>query len=741
VRIAAGFVIAVLVVCLRPPGPALGACLDYDEYAHGICTVDVTSVRSVAVSGNFAYVHRVGVYPPQLKVIDISDPRHSVMVGSLDLPETNVCLEAAGSYVYMGTPTKFQVVDVSDPLHPTVVGSLNRPYQVRSIGLFGHYACLATCQVSYHAPGWFEVVDVADPANPRLVSSMGPMAGSTTSVDVSGSFAYLVVYEVGLLVMDISNPASPQLVGTAPLPEPAGVAISGEYAYVTTMYAAVGHVDALDISDPTAPHVVSTVEHRGYYGGIAVASDRAYIALGATGLDVIDIGDPLHMRFAGALYTSQAVGVTARDHYAFLADGEGGFKVIDSEFADSAPPAGDLRISDTLCGVAVSGRFVVVTGSDLSTIYLVDMADPEHPVLVDYMDTVGSPTAVAFLGDMAYVAEQGVGLLMVRIEDGTPPRIHFMDRIRFSGSGTCLALSGNRVYFGTSDRGLVVIENGMVVGSIATPLPIRGLAVTGSGQYIYVGEQIEAPPTAKLEVIDVSDPAHPVAVASQSLPYGYMRLAISGTCAYVASGGLRVLDISDPRDPKFVASLYTPGAHDVAVANGHVYVAEWTDGYVGSGNLQIVDVSDPKHPEQLGEVGLPRIALAAAVWSEAALVASPYSLEIRSTQCVPGVSLVPGEPVLPEGGTGLDLAVLPNPTYGCAALRIVLPAEAHVSAVIYAVSGRQVRHLPVGALTAGRHDLTWDGRDDLGREVAPGVYLARVSTEAGTGMARVVIMR
>jgi flagellar hook assembly protein FlgD len=38
------------------------------------------------------------------------------------------------------------------------------------------------------------------------------------------------------------------------------------------------------------------------------------------------------------------------------------------------------------------------------------------------------------------------------------------------------------------------------------------------------------------------------------------------------------------------------------------------------------------------------------------------------------------------------------------------------------LSGRAVRTLQSGALSAGEHPLSWDLKDDSGRRVAPGLY-------------------
>lgn len=47
-------------------------------------------------------------------------------------------------------------------------------------------------------------------------------------------------------------------------------------------------------------------------------------------------------------------------------------------------------------------------------------------------------------------------------------------------------------------------------------------------------------------------------------------------------------------------------------------------------------------------------------------------------------------------------------------------------------SGRPVRALS-GASTAGRHELVWDGKDDLGNDLPDGLYTARISAVDGNG--------
>jgi hypothetical protein len=74
---------------------------------------------------------------------------------------------------------------------------------------------------------------------------------------------------------------------------------------------------------------------------------------------------------------------------------------------------------------------------------------------------------------------------------------------------------------------------------------------------------------------------------------------------------------------------------------------------------------------------------------------------------------------------------LPNPSRGTLRLALELPVSTVVEAGIYDLTGRRVRELPAGSMSAGRHTLSWDGHDDSGRLVAPGVFFARIQTALG----------
>ncbi|MDE2706431.1 MAG: T9SS type A sorting domain-containing protein, partial [Gemmatimonadota bacterium] len=72
----------------------------------------------------------------------------------------------------------------------------------------------------------------------------------------------------------------------------------------------------------------------------------------------------------------------------------------------------------------------------------------------------------------------------------------------------------------------------------------------------------------------------------------------------------------------------------------------------------------------------------------------------------------------------------PNPFNPAVVIPLGLATDAEgVSLTVYDVLGRRVRQVWQGSLRAGVHRFTWDGRDEMARDVAAGVYLYRIEVD------------
>jgi hypothetical protein len=97
----------------------------------------------------------------------------------------------------------------------------------------------------------------------------------------------------------------------------------------------------------------------------------------------------------------------------------------------------------------------------------------------------------------------------------------------------------------------------------------------------------------------------------------------------------------------------------------------------------------------------------------------------------------------PEQAIGSELRVVaaPNPFRASTTIRFSVPNAGPATLVINDVAGRRVRTLVKGHLFAGAHDIRWDGLDDSGARVAPGVFFLRLQESAGSRSEKLVLTR
>ncbi len=97
---------------------------------------------------------------------------------------------------------------------------------------------------------------------------------------------------------------------------------------------------------------------------------------------------------------------------------------------------------------------------------------------------------------------------------------------------------------------------------------------------------------------------------------------------------------------------------------------------------------------------------------------------------------------VPAGGPLLRHYVSPNPFGMSTTIAFELGRGARIELAIYDVDGRRVRLVADETLAAGEYVRIWDGRDDVGRRVASGVYYYRLGGGPGSAeTGRLVLAR
>ena len=200
-----------------------------------------------------------------------------------------------------------------------------------------------------------------------------------------------------------------------------------------------------------------------------------------------------------------------------------------------------------------------------------------------------------------------------------------------------------------------------------------------------------------------------------------------------------------------------PGKHGTPKMIGHDVVGFEMPGAM-RGDSVVVWADDPS-----GSVDLSSLAYGSIVGYEDVVIVSMGLIDLRGnpagvpiilaghsiTVCGsvlldPGVTLesITYPPAIQSCGStlavgpddGVDFALghpFPNPARSGASIPFALQHDAAVRLAIYDLRGARVRTLLDARLSAGEHHAVWDGRDDSGRPVAPGMLFVKLDANGG----------
>jgi len=548
-------------------------------------------IQRISVVGNFLYIgnlkelkRRNSYYITQERgaIIDISDPVSPRYVGRLPLIVSHV--EKVGNYAYAVDPENFLILDVSDTAHPREIVQLPLDHP-REFALHEHYIYVVGRKG----------VDVLDVSNPRSPSIVGHIdIQNSIHIAITGTVA-LVGSGVGkIYVLDIQNPRSPQIASSYVIAgTPYHIAIKDNYAYVAAgdRVRVFDISDPLQIKE-VASYRTNLLRHA---QEIIISEDYAYVAAGGYNLSILNISDPKNPFSVAHYFTPvRPTAMVLKDDFLYVThttttNSWRGLHVIDIKHPELPREVGNLYIPGTPNSIDLEGNYAYISTS-YNGFHIVDISDPSHPVLVKSQNVRGSLRDIKVRGTLVFVARGSNGISIYDVHDPNNP----VEVVSYDTPGNAIGLyvTDNLLYV-NDGRKIIILnisdtQSIRQVGEYSIPdgaFSIYDLAVKDNILYfVYVwiknvqsGTDFVKRPMGIFEIVDVSDPANPHKLGELEV-YDHFRILSNDLDIrdnYVCltdRNGVNVVDVSDPTHPVIIAHGTTPFVPtDVICTNAFVY--------------------------------------------------------------------------------------------------------------------------------------------------------------------------
>lgn len=231
--------------------------------------IEAGGFSGIAVSGSTLFVADWNL----LEILDISEPSNPVLLGNYSKLSGQACgVAVSGNTVFVVDWNALLILNVSTPSSPYLLANYSE--------LSGNALGVAVSGNTLFVGDWdaLLILDVSIPSSPRLLQRYPIDLAGVWGVAVSGATVFIGDDNVGLVILDLSTPDVPRLLGSYRYPVAPGqasaVAVSGNTVFVADSTAGLLILDASQWSLTATPNVTAV----GNYNLALVATD----ALGGT---------------------------------------------------------------------------------------------------------------------------------------------------------------------------------------------------------------------------------------------------------------------------------------------------------------------------------------------------------------------------------------------------------------------------------------------------------------------------
>lgn len=498
-----------------------------------------------------------------------------------------------GNYILGGLGNFLLSIDMTNPAFPV---------RINSEGFSSHiYGIVISEDIAYVATDAnLTILDISNPASPSLLGVETGAGGS--DVALRGTYAYLMRGSKGIRSIDISDPSHPIAVGSATFSNwPRGIDIAGSYGYTAGF---LNVLQVLDLSNPSAPSVIASLPVHGTE--IEIDGHHAYLA-DWDRLTIVDISVPTSPVQVGIFTDTWMWGVACvavSGTYAYALGVYGDVNVI-----DVSDPSHPIRAAyETSFGgndvTCVANRLYA---ADESSFRIVDISVPNSPSLVGTQRSLSSPRTVVLHDGRLLVGEEG-RLTTMDVHDASSPewvswfKNDYWPYRALAPSGSILLAGREASILDGGDGGLSIFD----MSQPSSPVELSNRWGFDSVYDVHVDATfaylLGAPSASQAAFVtyDVTNLTAPIQVSTVAVPFLSQNFDMSGNLALIAclANDLKIYDVTNHTQPPVLVSTFagTTDARDVVAVGNTAFVADRTRGLV------VIDFSNPSSPTEIGSL-------------------------------------------------------------------------------------------------------------------------------------------
>ncbi|HPG41937.1 MAG TPA: NosD domain-containing protein [bacterium] len=250
-----------------------------------------------------------------------------------------------------------------------------------------------------------QVHNCSDPANPALISTWVGVAPVAQSITIDKNKAFIAERMGGMAIVDISNPAVPQLIQkyTNNLKSCDAVAVKDNIVLLA-------ETDILHIFDYSNPAGLLPLADfsvpEGTIKSILIDGSTAWLAASNEGLIALDISDPAHPAKISQVDNSQYVGNLAiSGNYIWVTEYLCGLRGYNISTPSNPQEIAFIPTLSKSRDIVISGNYAYIIQDDNSKIYIVDISAPLSPGVVDSVNTeIFDPYSVHIQNNILFIA-------------------------------------------------------------------------------------------------------------------------------------------------------------------------------------------------------------------------------------------------------------------------------------------------------------------------------------------------